>query len=120
MKITRIQTLCLSRPHELDRQWVTARSRIIKADCAIVIIETDEGLTGVGEACAYGQPLIMREWVQWYGPLLVGRDPTDSRIVPVPHLNAPAPHPNHTVLRLFTYIRVLLRCGRGAVRVRCG
>ncbi len=85
MKITGIQTLCLSRPHELERQWVTARSRIIKADCAIVVIETDEGLTGIGEACAYGNPLMMREWVQWYSPLLIGRDPLDQRTVPVPH-----------------------------------
>ena len=85
MKIASIETLCLSRPHELDRQWVTARSRIIKADCAIVVIKTDEGITGVGEACAYGQPLLMRDWVQWYSPLLVGADPTDPHIVPVPH-----------------------------------
>ena len=85
MKITGIQTLCLSRPHELERQWVTARARIIKADCAIVVIETDEGITGIGEACAYGHPLMIREWVQWYGPLLIGRDPTDPRSVPVPH-----------------------------------
>jgi L-alanine-DL-glutamate epimerase-like enolase superfamily enzyme len=85
MKITGIQTLCMSRPHELERQWVTARSRIIKADCAIVVIETDEGITGIGEACAYGQPLLMRDWAQCYSPLLIGRDPTDPRIVPVPH-----------------------------------
>jgi L-alanine-DL-glutamate epimerase-like enolase superfamily enzyme len=85
MKITKIDTLCLSRPHELERQWVTARSRIIKADCAIVVIHTDEGLTGIGEACAYGGPFMMRDWVNWYSPLLVGQDPTDPRIVPVPH-----------------------------------
>lgn len=85
MKITRIQTLCLSRPHELERQWVTARSRIIKADAAIVVIDTDEGLTGIGEACAYGGPFMMREWVKWYSPLLIGRDPLDPRITPSPH-----------------------------------
>ena len=76
MKITKISMLCLSRPHELERQWVTSRMRIIKADCAIVIVETDEGLTGIGEACAYGGPLLMKEWVQWYAPTLVGRDPS--------------------------------------------
>ena len=85
MKITKIETLCLSRPHELERQWVTARSRIIKADCAIVVIHTDEGLTGIGEACAYGGPLMMRDWVNWYSPLLIGQDPTDPGIVPMPH-----------------------------------
>jgi L-alanine-DL-glutamate epimerase-like enolase superfamily enzyme len=85
MKITKIETLCLSRPHELERQWVTARSRIIKADCAIVLIETDAGITGIGEACAYGGPLMMREWVNWYSPTLISKDPTDWRIVPAPH-----------------------------------
>jgi L-alanine-DL-glutamate epimerase-like enolase superfamily enzyme len=85
MKITRIETLCLSRPHEIERQWVTARFRVIKADCAIVVIETDEGIKGVGEACAYGGPAMMREWVRWLSPLLIGRDPTDVRIVPSPH-----------------------------------
>ena len=85
MKITNIQTLCLSRPHELERQWITGKSRIIKADCAIVVIDTDEGLTGVGEACAYGGPAMMREWVQWYSPMVVGRDPRDPSALPLPH-----------------------------------
>lgn len=53
MKITDVTTLCLSRPHEPQCQWVTARYRTIKADCAIVVVETDGGLTGIGEACAY-------------------------------------------------------------------
>ena len=48
MKITKLETLCLSRPHEPQRQWITARYRTIKADCAIVVIHTDEGVTGIG------------------------------------------------------------------------
>ena len=85
MKITSLETLCLSRPHELERQWVTARYRTIKADCAIVLIHTDEGLTGIGEASAYGWPLRIREWVDWLSPELVGHDPRDPRIVPHPN-----------------------------------
>ncbi len=85
MRITGLQTICLSRPHELERQWVTARSRIIKADCAIVVIHTDEGLQGIGEASAYGWPLLIREWVAWLAPELVGRDPRDPAIVPHPN-----------------------------------
>jgi L-alanine-DL-glutamate epimerase-like enolase superfamily enzyme len=85
MKITAVEMLCLSRPHELEHQWVTARLRIIKADCGIVVIHTDEGVTGIGEACAYGGPAMMREWVQWHSPTLIGRDPSDPRIVPSPH-----------------------------------
>ena len=60
-KIVRLETLCLSRMHEPERQWITARQRIVKADCAIVVIHTDEGLVGIGEASAYGWPLQIRE-----------------------------------------------------------
>ncbi|NJN84254.1 MAG: mandelate racemase/muconate lactonizing enzyme family protein [Caldilineaceae bacterium] len=85
MKITALETLCLSRPHEVERQWVTSRYRTIKADCAIVVIHTDEGLTGIGEASAYGWPLKIREWVDWLAPEIVGADPRDPRIVPHPN-----------------------------------
>ena len=85
MKITGVETLCLSRLHEPERQWVTARTRTIKADCAIVVIHTDEGLDGIGEASAYGWPLLIRDWVNWLAPSLIGKDPRDPTI---------APHPN--------------------------
>ena len=63
MKITKLDTLCLSRMHEPERQWITARYRTVKADCAVVRIHTDEGLTGIGEASAYGWPLQIRSWL---------------------------------------------------------
>ena len=85
MKITGVQTLCLSRSHEPENQWVTARYRTIKADCAIVVITTDEGLTGIGEAAAYGWPLQIRDWVDWLKPDLIGRNPADLSIVPSPN-----------------------------------
>lgn len=85
MKITNLQTLCLSRLHEPERQWFTSRFRVVKADCAIVIIQTDEGLTGIGEACAYGVPSFIRNWVERLSPLLIGRNPLDPGL---------APHPN--------------------------
>jgi L-alanine-DL-glutamate epimerase-like enolase superfamily enzyme len=85
MRITRLETLCLSRPHEPERQWITARYRTIKADCAIVIISTDEGGQGLGEACAYGGPTRMQEWVAWLAPTMVGRAPNDLSIVPHPN-----------------------------------
>ena len=85
MKITRLETLCLSRMHEPERQWITSRTRTVKADCAIVVIHTDEGLCGIGEASAYGWPLLVREWVDWLSPDLVGRDPRDPTIVPHPN-----------------------------------
>jgi L-alanine-DL-glutamate epimerase-like enolase superfamily enzyme len=70
MKITGLETICLSRPHELERQWFTASYRTIKADCAIVLIHTDEGLQGIKEASPYGWPLLIREIAT---PGLVGK-----------------------------------------------
>jgi len=85
MKITKLETICLSRPHEPERQWFTARYRTIKADCAIVVIHTDEGIQGIGEASAYGMPLLIREWVDWLAPEMIGKEPREPRIVPHPN-----------------------------------
>ena len=85
MKISAIRTILLSRLHERERQWISSTFRVIKADGVVVVIETDEGLTGVGEACAYGGPVQISEWVNWYQPVLVGRNPVDP---------GTAPHPN--------------------------
>jgi L-alanine-DL-glutamate epimerase-like enolase superfamily enzyme len=85
MKITHIETILLSRMHELERQWITSTLRIVKADCAIVLIHTDEGLTGIGEACAYGNPARIREWAAWLAPELVGKDPLRPETVPHPN-----------------------------------
>ncbi|MFW5883870.1 MAG: mandelate racemase/muconate lactonizing enzyme family protein [bacterium] len=84
MKIVDVRTVCLSRIHEREEQWITARYRSVKADCAVVVITTDEGLTGIGEASAYGWPLVIRRWVEWLEPTLTGVDPRDRSIVPTP------------------------------------
>ena len=78
MKITKLETLCLSRMHAPEQQWITAQYRTVKADCAIVVIHTDEGLTGIGEASAYGWPLMIRDTVEWLAPELVGLHPEDA------------------------------------------
>ena len=85
MRIIKLETLCLSRMHEAERQWFSGGGRTIKADCAIVIAHTDEGLSGIGEATAYGWPLRIREWVDWLAPELLGKDPLDAAIVPHPN-----------------------------------
>ena len=85
MKITKLTTLCLSRMHEPEIQWATGTFRVVKADCAIVVIDTDEGLTGIAEACAYGGPEQIRKWVAYYEPMLAGRDPLDPSTPPSPH-----------------------------------
>jgi L-alanine-DL-glutamate epimerase-like enolase superfamily enzyme len=82
MKITALETLKLSRMHEPERQWITSQYRTVKADCAVVLIHTDEGITGIGEACAYGNPTLIEEWVEWLSPTMVGKDPNDPTIVP--------------------------------------
>ncbi len=85
MEITALETLCLSRMHEPERQWFTAQYRTVKADCAVVRVHTDGGPVGIGEASAYGGPTRIAEWVDWLAPTLIGKDPTDA---------ATAPHPN--------------------------
>jgi len=85
MKITKLETICLSRPHEPERQWFTASYRTIKADCTIVVVHTDEGVQGIGEACSYGSPPQIREWVDWLAPTIVGKTPMDSSLVPHPN-----------------------------------
>jgi L-alanine-DL-glutamate epimerase-like enolase superfamily enzyme len=82
MRITKLETLLLSRMHEVERQWVTSRFRVVKADCPVVVIHTDEGLSGIGEACAYGVPRLIGEWVDWLAPQIIGKDPTDPAAVP--------------------------------------
>lgn len=82
MKITKVEALCLSRMHEPEIQWITARYRTVKADCGIAVIHTDEGLTGIGEICAYGVPHLSAAWVDWLAPTLIGGDPRDLAIVP--------------------------------------
>jgi len=80
MKITDVKTLCLSRPHEPERRWRTGSACVPKADCAIVVVDTDEGIQGFGEACAYGVPPKIRDEVERIKPDLLGKDPTDPGI----------------------------------------
>jgi len=84
MIITAVTTLCGSRMHGLDEQWVTARYRTIKADASIVVIETDEGVVGFGEASPYGHPRQIADWVDWLAPSLIGRDIDDPALLPGP------------------------------------
>ena len=84
MKITDIRTLCLSRAHEPERVWASATFQVPKADCPIVVIDTDEGLQGIGEPSAYGVPPTIRASIDALKPQLIGRDPTDPELLPWP------------------------------------
>ena len=85
MRVTGVRTLCLSRIHEPERMWLTSNFRAVKADAAIVVIETDEGLVGIGEASPYGQPRMIESWVRRLEPQLVGADPAEPGVAPSPH-----------------------------------
>ena len=80
MKITDIRTL--SRAHEPERQWYSATFHVPKADCSICIIETDEGLQGIAEPCAYGVPPAIAARIAELKPSLIGRDPRDEDLTP--------------------------------------
>ena len=73
MKIRDVRTLLLTVPIPKDRQYASDIGTIHSRSAAIVIIETDEGLTGYGEAL--GPPLVMRGIIEHQlKPLLVGED----------------------------------------------
>jgi D-galactarolactone cycloisomerase len=74
MKITAIEAICLAipmKPLDPPSPWTSATRKQI-----IVRVKTDAGLTGVGEAFAYGAPLAVCNVIEEsLAPLLVGQDP---------------------------------------------
>lgn len=84
MRITDVTTTNATRMHGLDEQWFTHTFRSVKADLSLVTITTDEGIIGIGEACAYGNPVQIADWVSWLAPTLIGADLDDPSIVPRP------------------------------------
>ena len=84
MRITDVTTTNATRMHGLDEQWFTHTFRSVKADLSLVTITTDEGVIGIGEACAYGNPVQIDDWVRFLAPTLIGAELDDPRIVPRP------------------------------------
>jgi len=82
MKITDVRTLCLSRKHEPELIWFSSEFRAFKADCPIVIIETDGGLQGISEPSTYGDPPALKERAEELKHRLIGEDPEDPSLVP--------------------------------------
>lgn len=75
MKISNVSTMLLSVPIPEQRRWRSDFGVNRKLDAAIVVVETDEGLIGYGEA--KGSPLVIRAIVESrLKPLLVGEDPS--------------------------------------------
>ena len=85
MKITavHVETLELT----MEEPFVIASSAMAYGPCDLVRVETDEGITGIGEACpAYeftGETLWSAADVieEYLGPAVVGRDPFDLEAI---------------------------------------
>tara|TARA_B100001750_G_C15502962_1_gene598440 strand:- start:236 stop:1411 length:1176 start_codon:yes stop_codon:yes gene_type:complete len=84
VKITNIETICLSRIHEIENQWKTFNVKTLKADVAIVVVSTDSDLVGIGEACAYGNPSFIKIWIDKFAPEIIGKDPREIEFLPHP------------------------------------
>lgn len=82
MKITDVRTLCLSREHEPDLIWFSNEFRVFKADCPIVIIETDAGIRGISEPSTYGFPPDLAMRANQLKHTFVGSDPEDPGLIP--------------------------------------
>ncbi len=67
--------MLLTVPIPKERQYVSDLGKVQNRSAAIVVIESDEGVTGYGEAL--GAPLVMKALIErQLKPLLVGEDPT--------------------------------------------
>ena len=75
MKISRIQVFQIDLPmKEGSYSWSTQSHASF--DSTVVMIETDEGIYGIGEASLSGRSLAVSEALGHIKPLLIGQDPT--------------------------------------------
>lgn len=74
MKISNVSTMLLGAPIPPERQWRSDFGQKRRLEAAIVVVETDEGITGYGEA--KGSPRVVEAIVaSRLKPLLIGEDP---------------------------------------------
>lgn len=75
MKITAVEAVCLAipmKPLDPPSSWTGSTRKQI-----VVRVKTDAGLTGIGEAFAYGAPLAVCNVIEEsLAPLIVGQDPS--------------------------------------------
>src|SRR5260370_15638580 len=75
MKITAVEAVCLAipmKPLDPPSSWTGSTRKQI-----VVRVKTDAGLTGIGEAFAYGAPLAVCNVIgESLGPLIIGQDPS--------------------------------------------
>src|SRR4051812_21988220 len=57
------------------RRLVTRKHTIGNRDYLFLEIETDDGITGIGEGSISGRVEIVEKAIQWFTPFLTGKDP---------------------------------------------
>lgn len=76
MKITSVKAILLSHPVPKERQHRNDYGVVVKHDNVIVVVETDDGITGIG--AAHGGPEAIKATIEHeLQPALVGEDPTN-------------------------------------------
>ena len=77
MKITKVQTILLSYPIPLEKQWRNNYGQVVQHDNIVVKVETDAGMNGFG--VVHSGPEAIKAIVEnELQPLLLGEDPTNT------------------------------------------
>ncbi len=77
MKITKVRVVGMSDPVPPERRHRTDLGTKVKSDSAIIFVDTDTGLTGMG--AALGTPAVLQAVVEHeLGPQVIGEDPMFS------------------------------------------
>ena len=80
MKITDVRTIPMSDPVPRERQHRTDLGTKVKSDAVLILVETDDGLTGMG--ASLGSPETVSAIVKYdLAPTLLGRDPMYSELL---------------------------------------
>ena len=68
--------------------YAVSRGRIVReVDTTVVLIDTDAGMTGIGESCPMGTDYLpafpggVRAGIELFGPVLLGVDPRELAVV---------------------------------------
>lgn len=81
MKISDVRSLVLQ--HEMEEPLGYSQAYFTKRTAHLVVVETDEGLTGVGEAFGAGNVALGNKAIveQVLRPMLLGRNPLDIQVL---------------------------------------
>ncbi len=79
MKITDFRTTVVSIPFTEPETWAFGRRYGISS--VIIELETDTGLSGLGEAVGFPSVRVVNEILQAMRPVVLGRDPLDNGVI---------------------------------------